>query len=423
MRGAVRTRLRTSIARGTEKAGSSRLYKEYESAVTGLAERFRGLSPESRALRAAKAYVERYAASEPFLALSREAEELCRGFAGLRYCVAVKDLSVKVRKYEDEEDYGRILEEAFSRFSRSSGKSYLADYPELAGVDHIQAQILKCVAKLYPELFARLEAFHLRHERFMDKTIDAVEREAQFYLSWLAYIEPIRRAGLCFCLPRVSDAEKAISARDVFDLALAKKVVLASSPIVTNDFRIDGAERIAIVTGPNQGGKTTFARAIGQLHHLAALGLPVPCSEARLFLFDHMFTHFEREESLKSHRSKLHEELVAIHASLEAATERSIIILNEVFTSTTLADSVFLSRKIMERIAALDALCVCVTFLDELAAMGEKFVSFVSTVDSADHAKRTFKIERRPADGLAYARSLAEKRRLTYAQLRERIKP
>jgi DNA mismatch repair ATPase MutS len=134
-----------------------------------------------------------------------------------------------------------------------------------------------------------------------------------------------------------------------------------------------------------------------------------------------MLTHFEREETLKSHRGKLHEELIHIHDSLEAATTRSILILNEVFTSTTLKDSLFLSRRIMEQIAKLDALCVCVTFLDELASLGEKVVSLVCAVDPRDPSVRTFKIERRPADGLAYARSLAEKHRLTYENLEERI--
>jgi len=393
----------------------------YCEAVTSLANDLSRVELKSQGFLAFRKYLAYYISSGGFKSLLAQKEQIKSGVSSIQYCLLIKGSHVTVRKYEGETDYSAAVLHTFDKFKQGAVKDHRIEFSEQPGMNHVEEKILEMVAQLYPDIFTRLDNFYATTRDYVDKVIGLFDREIQFYVAYLEYIATFKRTGLVFCYPKVTNANKQVYDYEGFDLALANKLITEGATIVCNDFYLKDKERILVVTGPNQGGKTTFARTFGQVHFLASLGCPVPGREAKLFLFDGIYTHFEKEESIQNLRGKLQDDLIRIHQILTQATSKSIIILNELFTSTTSQDALFLSEKIMEIIIRKDALGVWVTFIDELASFSEKTVSMMSTIVPQNPALRTYKIIRRPADGLAYAVAVAKKHRLTYDELEERL--
>jgi hypothetical protein len=393
----------------------------YVRAVRGLTAELGATEPRSRGISGLLAYLGRLTSSDAFMSLAAGAEDLRTAIDEIVYDVLIQGNTVKVRTYAGEADYSAQVLATFEKFETSAPKDYRAKFRDHATMNHVEAQILDAVARLHPDTFARLHDFCQERRDFLDDRIAAFDREAQFYLATLERVRVLERdTGLRFSLPELAPSWGGTFAETMFDAALAIKV-RDEHPVVANDVRLDGDERLIVVTGPNQGGKTTFARAFGQLHYLAALGLPVPAAAARVHPFDGLYTHFEREEHVEDLRGKLHEELVRVHDLVERATNDSLVIMNEAFSSTTASDALLLSREVLRRIDARGTLGLVVTFLDELASLHERTVSMVGTVDPEDPAVRTFRIVRRPADGRAYAIAIARKYGLTRDALSERL--
>ncbi len=393
----------------------------YCGATAELAGELPLLDLASEGFRAFSEYFAGYARSEEFTSLAEETRKLKEELGEVKYCVHIKGNRVRVSSYDGESDYSAEVERVFAKFKQGAVKDYRVNLPDWPEMNYVEERVLECVVRLYPGLFRALDEYCAAHRDYLEGTIGAFDREVQLYLSYLDYTRRFTALGLSFCYPKVSERSKEVEAYGAFDLALANKLVPEGSTVVCNDFKLADPERILVVTGPNQGGKTTFARMFGQLHYLASLGLPVPGSSARLFLPDRLYTHFEREEDLATLRGKFEDELIRIHDILRQATGDSLIIMNESFASTTLVDARFVGTEVISLIEALGSLCVYVTFVDELASHSEATVSVASTIVPHNPAERTYKVVRKPANGLAYAAAIAEKYGLTYESVRRRV--
>jgi DNA mismatch repair protein MutS len=394
----------------------------YCAAIDRLARDLSGAKLNSTGLAAFREYLSAYVASNSFKALAAETVQLQADLASIRYSTLILGSGTfKVSKFGDGLDYRAEVERTFEKFKQGPPKEYKYQFPNLPHLNVIEAKILEFVTLLHPEIFARLTDYCARYGNYEEKPIQIFEREIQFYVSFLDYVETFRRVGLRFCYPKITTDSKEIYCDGGFDIALASRLVAEGTAVVCNDFYFKDPERIFVVTGPNQGGKTTFSRQFGQVHYLAGIGGLVPGRTAKVHLFDYILTHYERDEYMTNLQGKLQDDVIRIHEILERATPNSIIILNEIFSSTALQDALFLSKRVMEKIIELDALCVWVTFVDELASFSEKVVSMVSTVVPDNPAVRTYKVFRKPAEGVAYALTIAEKYGLTYDRLKDRI--
>jgi len=366
-------------------------------------------------------YIQLYLKSKSFISLKNEAKELEKKINSLSYEILIDGLMIRVRRYENEVDYSQVIQNIFKKFEVKDIENKKCQFEKNRDINHVNAKILEYVAKLYPSEFNKLEQFYARYVGCFDDTIENFCIEVQFYIAYFEYIRVVEKSNLTFCYPTISITKKGIKVEDGFDLALAYVKTFDSKIVVTNSFDFGEKERIIVVTGANQGGKSTFARAIGQINYLAGLGLKVPARKANLFLIQSIYTHFEKEEKIESLQSKLQDDLTRVKKIFSKADRNSLVILNEIFSSTSLQDAIFLSQKIMDKISKIDLFCIWVTFIVDLNKMSEKTVSMVSEIDINNIENRTYKIVRKKADGLAYAKTIAKKYRLSYGQILDRV--
>lgn len=291
--------------------------------------------PVSRGLKEFGGWLGHYVQSAPFARLERDLEAVRAALASVRYCIHINANAVTVLNYDGEPDYSAHVLGIFDRLKQGEVKDHSVgqkDYPEM---NHVEAQVLDGVAELQPGPFALLASFRSDHAQYLDPIVTAFDREIEFYLAYRSYIQPCRDAGLAFSYPLVSSESKAVRCVQTFDVVLAHKLCVDKVKVVCNDMCLAGQERIFVVSGPNNGGKTTFARTFGQLHFLAKLGCLVPGVDSQLFLYDRLFAHFEREENTLDLRGKLQDDLMRMHGILRRATSSSIVLMNEIFSSTT----------------------------------------------------------------------------------------
>lgn len=272
----------------------------------------------------------------------------------------------------------------------------------------------------YTKEFSRRIAAALKNYRdifFSD--INELEHQLDFYDGAVNLIEYVRARGLEMCRPVLAPKEeRRLMLKDTFDLCFFRQISSADYKsrgeklCVTNDIYMDRTARFYMITGANNGGKTTFARGVGICQLLAQTGLYVPGTAAELSPVDHIFTHFPKEEEVGINSSRFTTEIKQLKEICDLITPYSMVIMNESIQSTTPDECLEIAGRHLEILAAAGVRGMYVTHLvglytkaQELNEKGysSKIGSLVSKADKAS-GKRLYKISQRPPlkESLAY---------------------
>ena len=285
-------------------------------------------------------------------------------------------------------------------------------------VTKLENACLEILNRKKPDFFRELQAAAERYGTYEPPVLARFGKEILFYLSYALLQREMERKGFSFAVPTVSE-ERQPEAKGLYDLALACVFSEKGKPVVANDFCYREGERFFVLTGPNQGGKTTFARSLGQLVYFARLGLDVPAAEANVPFFREIQTHFSVEESVETGRGKLKEELVRLAPMMEDRRRGTFVVINELFTTAASCDALIMGRRVLEHFIGLGCMGIYVTHLKELAGELPQTVALQAMLD--ERRVPTFEIRRGEPPDVPCAENQVNKYRLSYAQLKERL--
>ncbi len=168
--------------------------------------------------------------------------------------------------------------------------------------------------------------------------------ELAFYVGCLNLFSALTRKGEPICFPNpLPKGGPSFVAKDLYDPSLSLRL---SDRCVGNCVNADGMP-LVMITGVNQGGKSTLVRSVGIAQLMMQAGMFVAASDFSADIRDALFTHFKREEDKEMESGKFEEELVRMSAIVDQLTPGATVILNESFSSTNEREGSEIGRQLV----------------------------------------------------------------------------
>lgn len=154
---------------------------------------------------------------------------------------------------------------------------------------------------------------------------------------------------------------------------------------VANDLMMNQQRETLVITGPNMGGKSTYMRQVALIVVLAQMGCFVPCTRCELPLFDKIFTRIGASDDILSGQSTFMVEMMEANQALTLATDKSLILFDEIGRGTSTYDGMALAQAMIEYIATvLHAKTLFSTHYHELTSL-ESVLDSVKNVHAEVH--------------------------------------
>ena len=386
----------------------------YCDALVKLCQSLKEVALTSRGMLAFREYLEQYLAAEKTVKMQETAYELNRQLDAFRLTLTYENGQIAITEGQVAGNYESFLDKCYPGHLCQL-KSPFMDVPELTA---LEKELLQILIKKHPDFFKQVELFYKQYQEYADPVLLQFSSEIGYYLSFYCFEQKMKEYGYGFATPTV-DSDKDMQADGLYDLALACVNCRERKPVISNSFYYGENEKFFVLTGPNQGGKTTFARSLGQLIYFTKMGLDVPAQAANVHYFTDILTHFSVEESVETGRGKLKEELVRLAPMMDAAYDNAFVIINELFTTAANYDACIMGKSVLEHFIAQHCQGIYVTHLKELTEAHPCIVSIRAMLD--ENRIQCFKIVRGGADETACAINQVHKHRLTYEQLKERL--
>jgi energy-coupling factor transporter ATP-binding protein EcfA2 len=387
--------------------------QSYIAALEKLKESLEKAGPASEGMKALLDWVSGEVQKKEFHAFRAEVLSLWQELSGFRVLLTYEKERFTIAEGKGTGKYDQFLSECFPAHEKIFKSPFLGS----EDFSNLEEELVKLFRKKHKDFFERLNDFYQRKYVYLPEGVPELLTEMGYYLSFAKFQRKMQENDFRFCTPRVSG--DVLSAKGLYDLALALTNLEKGQAVVSNDAYLAADESFFVLTGPNQGGKTTYARSLGQLIYFTKMGLDVPAEAAEVPYYQNLWTHFSVEESAETGRGKLMDELVRLKPMMQKGQTNCFIVINELFTTAANYDANVMGKRVLKYFIGEHWKGIYVTHLSELAKEGDGIVSLRAGVDA--NQVQTYEIRRSEAKELAGANRQVEKYRLTYEQLKERF--